>query len=113
MSTSRKYNSLVYNTSLARSFIKENLPNLPLTSTYTLGKKVYNIRDIESNKVVGFLGYLVSYNKLPSLVSFLYKKGTYNICIIISYRAYALKYYTTIKVKVVIVRKVNILRINK
>ena len=73
--TSKGYNSLNYSTTLSRRFLKENLSSLALTSTYTLGKNVYNIRDKASNKVVGFLGYLVSYSKLPSLVNYIYKKG--------------------------------------
>ena len=74
-SSIKGYNNLNYNTAIARRFLKDNLSSLPLTSTYTLGKNVYNIRDKASNKVVGFLGYLVSYSKLPSLVNYIYKKG--------------------------------------
>ena len=73
--TSKGYNSLKYSTTISRRFLKENLSFLALTSTYTLGKNIYNIRDKASNKVVGFLGYLVSYSKLPSLVNYIYKKG--------------------------------------
>ena len=73
--TSKGYNSLNYSTTISRRFLKENLSSLVLTSTYTLEKNVYNKRDKASNKVVGFLGYLVSYNKLSSLVNYIYKKG--------------------------------------
>lgn len=69
------YKSPSYNTTIARRFLEENLSSLALTSTYILGKNVYNIRDKASNKVVGFLGYLVSSTKLPSLVNYIYKKG--------------------------------------
>jgi len=72
---SKGYNNLTYNTTIARRFLKDNLSSLSLTSTYILGKNIYNIRDKASNKVVGFLGYLVSYSKLPSLVNYIYKKG--------------------------------------
>ena len=76
MSTSTLgFKSLNYNTTLAKEFFKETLSSLLLTFTYTLGKNVFNIRDLASNKVVGFLGYLASYNKLPSLVNYIYSKG--------------------------------------
>ena len=74
-SIKKSYKNLNYSATIARSFLKENLSSLALTSTYLLGKNVYNIRDKASNKVVGFLGYLVSYRKLPSLVNYIYKKG--------------------------------------
>lgn len=66
-----------YNTTIAKDFIKENLPNLSLISTYVLGNKVFNLRDKESNKVIGFLAYLVSYNKLTSLVNYVFNKSKF------------------------------------
>ena len=47
------------------NFYKQQLPYL----------NTHISRDKASNKVVGFLGYLVSYSKLPSLVNYIYKKG--------------------------------------
>ena len=71
------YSKPIYNTLEAKEFIKNNLSSLSLISTYTIGRKVYNLRDLESNKVVGFLAYLVNYNKLPSLVNYIYNRSKY------------------------------------
>lgn len=42
-SISKGYNNLWNSTTIARRFLEENLGALALTSTYTLGKNVYNI----------------------------------------------------------------------
>lgn len=59
----------------ANSFFKETLRDSSITSTYILGKEVYNIRDRASNRVIGYLGYLVSLDKLTSLINFIARKA--------------------------------------
>src|SRR5690348_5764952 len=61
--------------SKANSFLYTLLKDTSLISTYKLGKEVYNIRDKASNKVIGFLGSLVSFKKLRSLSSFIKNKA--------------------------------------
>ena len=55
----------------ANYFFKTILEDSNIISTYKVGLEVYNIRDKTSNKVIGFLGYLISLEKLKSLTSYI------------------------------------------
>lgn len=83
----------------ANSFFKTKLGDNSITSTYLLGKEVYNIRDIESNRVLGYLGNLVNLEKLNSLVFYIIKKAlesrNSNFIIILNYIKEDKFYYLT------------------
>jgi len=64
-----------YSLNKAKSFFISTLRDRSITSTFIVGKEVYNIRDKDSNKVLGFLGYLVFLNKLNSLVNYITRKA--------------------------------------
>ena len=52
-------------------YFHNTLEDTSITSTYRVGNEVYNIRDKSSNKILGFIGYLTSKNKLDSLARFI------------------------------------------
>jgi len=81
----------------ANTFIRKNLKDFTTISTFKLGKEVYNLRDKDSNKVIGYLGYLVAKEKLASLSSFIANiglKANNSNFIIIIYYALENKYYS-------------------
>ena len=73
----------------ANSFFKAILRDNSITSTISIGKEVYNIKDKESSVTLGYLGFLVNKDKLNSLSSYIINLGLkFNLVtffIIISY----------------------------
>jgi hypothetical protein len=56
-------------------FLSTIIKDSSIISTYIIGKEVYNIRDKASNKAIGYLGYLVSKDRLKSLIGFILNKA--------------------------------------
>lgn len=75
LASSKSYNELVKK---ANYFYSTTLEDTSIISTYLLGKKVYNIRHKKSNKVLGYLAYLVSIDRLESLVNYILRKALEN-----------------------------------
>ena len=76
-----------------RTILRDNT----ITSTSSIGKEVYNIKDKASSKNIGYLGFLVNKDKLDSLSSYILNLGlkfnSSNFFIIISYNLENKFYY--------------------
>lgn len=83
----------------ANYFLKSTLKDYSTISTFKVGKEVYNLRDKETNKVIGYLGFLLSKEKLNSLSSFIInlasKYSNNNFIVIINYTLENKFYYLT------------------
>lgn len=57
------------------TFFRNILRDTSVISTVTVGKGVFNIKDIDTGRHLGYLAFLVSKEKLDSLCSYILNRG--------------------------------------